>query len=76
MLGLDTLELDGDLFTRDDVSAEVDITERARADLAADAVLVADTQVLLTDELARPVSPGCFVFAHIARTMPDSKRFG
>mgnify|MGYP006976755015 CR=1 FL=1 len=61
VLGLDTLELDGDLFTRDDVSAEVDITKRARANLAADAVLVADTQVLLTDELARPVFPRCFV---------------
>ena len=39
MLGLDRLELDGDLFARDDVDAEVDVSEGAGADLLADAVL-------------------------------------
>jgi hypothetical protein len=46
MLGLDALELDGDLFARDDVGAEVDITERTGTDLATDPVFVADTKVL------------------------------
>lgn len=46
VLGFDTLELDGDLLTGDDVGAQVDITERARADLAANTVFVTDTQVL------------------------------
>lgn len=46
MLGLDALELDGDLLAGDDVGAQVDVTERARADLAANTVFVTDTQVL------------------------------
>ena len=66
VLGLDALELDGDLFTRDDVGActlhcqscpssntidsirrtEVDVAEGAGTDLAADAVLVADPEIL------------------------------
>jgi len=45
VLGLDALELDGDLFTRDDVGAEVDVAEGAGTDLAADAVLVADPEI-------------------------------
>lgn len=52
MLGLDALELDGNLFTGDDVGAEVNITERARADLATDPVLVTDTKIL-TFQLAK-----------------------
>lgn len=46
VLGLDALELDGDLLAGDDVGSQVDVTERTRADLAADAVLVTDSQVL------------------------------
>lgn len=46
MLGLDALELDGDLFSRDNVGAKVDVTEGARSDLSADTVLVTDTQIL------------------------------
>lgn len=46
VLGLDRLKLDGNLFTRDDVGAEIDITEAATSDLTTDAVLVADTEIL------------------------------
>jgi len=46
VLGLDRLKLDGNLFTGDDVGAEVDITEAATSDLTTDAVLVADTKIL------------------------------
>ena len=43
VLGLDTFKLDGDFFSRDDVGAQVDITETSTTDLAADAVFVPDT---------------------------------
>lgn len=46
MLGLDALELDGNLLTRDDVGSEVDVTEGARSDLTADTVFVTDSQIL------------------------------
>lgn len=46
VLGLDALELDGNLLAGDDVGAEVNITERTRTDLATDAVLVTDTKIL------------------------------
>lgn len=46
VLRLDALELNGNLFTRDDVGSEVDITERTTTDLTADAVLVADAEIL------------------------------
>lgn len=46
VLGLDALELDGDLFSGDDVGAQVDVTERSGADLAADAVFVTDSEIL------------------------------
>lgn len=46
VLGLDTLELDGDLLARDDVGTEVNVAERAGADLATNPVLVTDTQIL------------------------------
>jgi len=62
MLGLDALKFDGDLLTRDDVGAygglavvalgrqllhtEVNVTETAATNLAADSVFVADTQIL------------------------------
>lgn len=48
MLGLDALELDGDLLTRDDVGSEVDVSERSATNLAADTVLVADAEILHT----------------------------
>lgn len=46
MFGLDGLELDGDFLARDDVGAEIDVTEGAGANFASDAVFVADTEVL------------------------------
>jgi hypothetical protein len=46
VLGLDTLKLDGDLLTGDDVGAEVDITERAATDLTADTVFVTNAKIL------------------------------
>lgn len=46
VLGLDALELDGNLLAGDDVGAEVNITEGTRTDLATDAVLVTDTKIL------------------------------
>jgi hypothetical protein len=54
VLGLDAFELDGDFLTRDDVGAQVNIAERTRADLATDAVLITDAEILnlsLADEL-------------------------
>lgn len=47
VLGLDALELDGNLFSGDDVGTEVDVTERTRSNLSTDPVLVTDTQVLV-----------------------------
>lgn len=46
VLGLDALELDGDLFSGDDVGAQVNVTERSGTDLAADTVLVTDSEIL------------------------------
>ena len=46
MLRLGALELDGDLFSRDNISAQVDVAERARANLSTDTVLVTDAEVL------------------------------
>lgn len=46
MLGLDALELDSDLLTRDNISTEINVTERAGADLSADTVLITDTKIL------------------------------
>lgn len=47
VLGLDALELDGDLLAGDDVGAEVDVTEAAASDLTADAVFITYTEILL-----------------------------
>lgn len=63
MLGLDALQLDGDFLARDDVGAcvlsaivksggplvrtEIDVTKGAASNLAANSVLVADTEILL-----------------------------
>jgi hypothetical protein len=74
VLGFDALELDGDLFARDDVGAcvwlarvrladspartEIDVAERAAANLAADSVLVADAEIL-------PWSASCLVMMPI-----------
>lgn len=46
VLGLDGLELDSNLLAGDDVSAQVNVTERTGADLSTDAVLVTDTKIL------------------------------
>ena len=46
MLSLYRLKLDGNLFARDDVGTEINITEAATSDLATDAVLVANTEIL------------------------------
>ena len=46
MLGLDALELNSDLLTRDDVGSEVDVSERSTTNLAANTVLVADAEIL------------------------------
>lgn len=46
VLGLDTLQFDGDLLTGDDVSSQVDITKGTRANLAANAVFVTDAEIL------------------------------
>lgn len=46
MLGLDTLQLDGDLLARDDVGTQVDVTEGTRADLTANPIFVADAEIL------------------------------
>jgi hypothetical protein len=46
VLGLDALELDGDLFTRDDVGSKVDVSEGATTDLSTNAVLVAYAEIL------------------------------
>jgi hypothetical protein len=46
VLGLDTLELDGNLFARDDVGSEVDITKTTTADLSSDTVFITDAKIL------------------------------
>ena len=46
VLGLDALELDGNLLSRDDVGSEVDVSERSRANLASDAVLITNAEIL------------------------------
>jgi hypothetical protein len=59
MLGLDGLKLDGNLLTGDDVGPQVDIAERPRTNLPANAVLVTDAEILF-NQLACPsviVSP-------------------
>jgi hypothetical protein len=48
VLGLDALELDGNFLTGDDVGSEVDITEGATTNLAADAVFITDAKILPT----------------------------
>lgn len=51
MLGLDGFELDGDFLPRDDVGAEVDVTETTTADFATDAVFVTDAEILMNGVL-------------------------
>lgn len=58
MLRLDALKLDGNLFARDDVGAEVDVAERAGTDLATDAVLIPDAEILCI-MLATPFQEPC-----------------
>ena len=49
MLCLDTLELDSNLFARDDVGSEVDIAEGAASDFSTNTVLVAHAEILEID---------------------------
>jgi hypothetical protein len=46
MCGTDRLKLDGNFFARNDVGPKINITKRARTNLAADTVLGADTEIL------------------------------
>lgn len=46
VFGLDRFEFDGNFFSRDDVSAQVDITKGTTANFTADSVLVTNTEVL------------------------------
>lgn len=46
VLRLDRLKLNSNLFARNDVGAQVDITERTGANLSTDAVLITDTEIL------------------------------
>lgn len=45
MFGLDGFKFDGDFFTRDDVSAQVDITEGTTANFTTDTVFVANAEI-------------------------------
>ena len=56
VLSFDTLKLDGNLFARDDVGSEVDITERTTTDLTTDAVFIADTKILQRSHVSRMLS--------------------
>jgi hypothetical protein len=47
VLGLDPLELDGDVLVGGDIRAEIDVTEAATSDLTADAVFITYTEFLL-----------------------------
>jgi hypothetical protein len=47
VLCLDALELDGDLFSRDNVGSEIDITEGSTTDLTTDTVLIAYAKILV-----------------------------
>jgi hypothetical protein len=46
VLSLNRLKLDGNLFTRDDVGSEVDVTETTTSDLTTDTVFIADAKIL------------------------------
>lgn len=47
VLGLDALELDGNLLSRDDVGAQVDISKGSATNLASNTVLVANAEILM-----------------------------
>ena len=46
VLGLDTLELDSNLLSRNDVGSEIDITEGSATNFSSDAVLVTNAEIL------------------------------
>lgn len=46
VLSLDRLELDGNLFARDDIGSEVNISKTTTADLPADTVFISDAKIL------------------------------
>jgi len=45
VFGLHALELNGNLFTRDDIGSEVNVTETATTDLSSNAVFIADAKI-------------------------------
>ena len=45
LLGFDRFKFDGDLFARDDVDAEIDVSEGAGSNLLADSVLASHTKI-------------------------------
>jgi hypothetical protein len=46
VLGLDALEFDGNVFTRDNIGSEVDVTKGPTTDLTTDAVFITYTKIL------------------------------
>jgi hypothetical protein len=52
VLCFDTLEFDGDLFTRNDIGTQVDVTKTSTPNFSADAIFVADPKILFKDRLA------------------------
>jgi hypothetical protein len=50
VLGLDTLELDGNFLPGNDIGAEIDVSETTAADFTADAVFITDTKVLPSEK--------------------------
>lgn len=64
MLGFNRLELDGDLFARYDVGAQVDVSKRATTDFAANSILVPDTEILRVIRCAAFSSNPVFLTYH------------
>lgn len=60
VLGLDALELDGNLFSGDDVGTKVDVTERTRSNLSTDPVLVTDAQILMKSCVSQAKADKCW----------------
>lgn len=54
VLGLDALELDGNLFTRDDVGSEVNVAEGATTDFTTDTIFITDAKILQEEKVSTP----------------------
>jgi hypothetical protein len=52
VLGLDALELDGNLFTRDDVGSEVNVTEGTATDFTTDTVFITHAEILQEEKVS------------------------